>query len=96
MPSLMPRATYRLEARGRAVVGREALQVQGFPIQSSDLSSASEVTMHDLAGNMFSGTVVLAVLVGVLARLPSMAMPTEAEESSTLEDVNGILASLCD
>ena len=56
--------------KNRLLLGCEALALQGFPLTAS---SFSEGQQQDLAGNAFSATIVLALLLGVYAHLPPFA-----------------------
>lgn len=53
--------------KNRLLLGCEALALQGFPLTAS---SFSEGQQQDLAGNAFSATIVLALLLGVYIHLP--------------------------
>ena len=53
--------------KNRLLLGCEALALQGFPLSASSFSEAQQ---QDLAGNAFSATIVLALLLGVYAHLP--------------------------
>ena len=53
--------------KNRLLLGCEALALQGFPLTASSFSEAQQ---QDLAGNAFSATIVLALLLGVYTHLP--------------------------
>ena len=79
----------------RLVIGYECLMLQGFPVQRSPAPQAPATTQHlmkDLAGNSFSGPVVLAFLAALLFTLDW----TEADRSnqSTDDDVDDALEAL--
>ena len=53
--------------KNRLLLGCEALALQGFPLTASSFSEAQQ---QDLAGNAFSATIALALLLGVYTHLP--------------------------
>lgn len=59
----------------RLLLGYEALAIQGFPVEllSTD-SSLSNRQMHDLAGNAFPSTCLMACLLGIFAHVPPKTM----------------------
>ena len=79
-PTLCPGSKVVLIEQKRVLTGLESLTLQGFPPsllkqyarERSDRSSggvAPDVLMGDLAGNAYSGTVILAVLLSVILGL---------------------------
>lgn len=76
LPTLVPGSKVVLVKQRRILSGLEALANQGFPApllrklaDSGDMKVESDPLFADLAGNAYSGSVVLAVLLGVLAGL---------------------------
>ena len=65
--TLLSKSKPWLVDRHRPLLGREALCAQGFPMELlADARFPSDCQARDLAGNMFSAPVVMAVLCGVL------------------------------
>jgi site-specific DNA-cytosine methylase len=89
-PALLPRNIIWWFHRHRAQIGFESLMMAGYPITSRrDLSEFSDDLLQDLAGNSFSGTVILSILLSMCSALPWM--PTEA--SSSLPEASSDVAS---
>ena len=65
-PTNMQFSTYG----GRRILGREALQLQGFPTDQLDLSQLTQGQQIDLAGNAMSSTVIGAATLAALAIFP--------------------------
>ena len=91
-PTMMPEQIIWISDRvygSRLLLGREALMLQGFPVQKViDLvNDTSEHNLQSLAGNSFGFTVVLALLMSTFAavdwRSPS-GLEVAAELQSSL------------
>ena len=55
----------------RLRLGYEGLELQGFPVQAlQDTSTLSDPQMMDLAGNAFSSTVLMSILLGIFCQMP--------------------------
>ncbi|TPX64723.1 hypothetical protein SpCBS45565_g05673 [Spizellomyces sp. 'palustris'] len=65
-PCLTPRVIPFVTSRGGPVVGREALNLQGIPVDELLLTRESERNLHDLAGNAMTTTVVGACMLAAL------------------------------
>ena len=92
--SLMPEASYFHIKRNRCVLGAEALHLQGFPVNHMDLCGISQHTLHDLAGNRYAGTVVMAVLIGIIAHAPGVRFPGSADVDLTISEVDDLLQGI--
>jgi len=83
-------------ARGprRLQVGREALVFQGYRTAAipATISSTSERAMQEIAGNMMSGLVLLALLQSLFAALPWCGASSRAAPTTAL-DVDEALAA---
>lgn len=103
-PALLPTHQLWVDAPAmgspRLLLGREALRLQGFPVglRPDLLGAFSESLMTDLAGNMMTLTIVLALVMSSVAALPwdadgasAGAQPSSEHE---VEDVLQMLASL--
>lgn len=99
-PTLLPTQLLWLHVDvPRLMLGREALAIQGFPIEVlPDLASKySEPFMLDLAGNMMTLPVLLALILSTLVALPwkgdEMAPPqsSEADVGAALASLNSLL-----
>ena len=67
----------------------------GFPVDSVPVSRASDTTLHDLAGNAFSGTVVLAIMLSVAVHAPELTYSKTHASSDSCSEVDDILSTLC-
>ncbi len=91
LPTILPGAKTYLLRENRLLLGVEALRAQGFPTQWVEealcAGSVSDHFLHDLAGNAFSLTVLLAVLIGIHDQLGgTLPKPCEATSSCSLPD----------
>jgi len=66
-PCVTPKSKLWVFNRERWAVGSEKLALQGFPVDSLDLSGLSNSEISDLAGNSMSVPVVGAFLLLVLS-----------------------------
>ena len=75
LPTITPHNRTWIVEQGRPLTGFEALGLQGFPmdILSSSEHCPSDPQLMDLAGNTFSGPVIMAVLVCMFAGLGDLA-----------------------
>lgn len=60
---------------GRRIAGREALILQGLPVEQLDLSRLSQSRLRDLAGNAMTSTVVGAVMFAGLVQFSQLFSP---------------------
>ena len=65
-PCLTPNMIAYLTNRGGPVIGREALSLQGLPIEKLLLTRESEDDLADLAGNAMTSTVVGTCMIAAL------------------------------
>ena len=89
------------DAQPRLLLGEEALLMQGFPVSLMTPAAVSETTnalMADIAGNMVSLPVLLALTMATIAAIPWRA-PTHATPPGPAndEDIDTALAvfALC-
>ena len=79
-------------------LGREALVLQGFPSQGPTLSklieSFSEVQMADLAGNMVSTPVMLAIAMATISAVSWKDVPMSALPRMTAGDCSSAVSLL--
>lgn len=91
----------------RLMLGYEALALQGYPVEiidkheqklraeigsNTNTSYLSDVLFGDLAGNAFSSTVYMAVLVGVFLNIdPIVSTPHDRSE---MEDVVSLMSDV--
>ena len=78
--SIMPGMKYWLGNQKRVVLGRELLSLQGFPWQKlplNHMATFSESLLGDLAGNAYSGTVVLALVCNIFAQVEWRVGPSQ-------------------
>ena len=63
----------------RLLTGKEALLLQGFPTSWHDEldNSLSDSQKFDLAGNAFSATVIMSLLIGLYRYLPAHQLPAD-------------------
>jgi hypothetical protein len=83
-----------LNKQERYLTGRETLSIQGFPLgflkPDTDLS---DPMLGDMAGNAFSSTVCVAVLLGVFAHVPALVkQPAQAHPEE--DSLSNILAMI--
>ena len=82
----------------RFLLGREALVLQGFPSQDPTLSelieSFSEIQMADLAGNMVSTPVTLALAMAAISAVSWKTLPVSTIPRKTSEDCSSAVALL--
>ena len=82
----------------RLLLGREALVLQGFPSQDATLSkligSFSEVQMADLAGNMVSTPVMLAIAMAAISAVSWKDVSMSALPRTTAEDCSSAVSLL--
>lgn len=92
LPIVLPRSQVWSLKRNRLLLGREALAIQGHPACHSVLDELemTEGNFQDLAGNSFSGNVILAVIMAILCSL-RFNSPSEAEEN---EDIHHMLSAM--
>jgi site-specific DNA-cytosine methylase len=78
----------------RLQVGREALTFQGYPIAQipTTISMTSEKVMQEIAGNMMSAPVTLALLQSLFAALPWRPSSHSKSTQTTERDVDEALA----
>ena len=82
----------------RFLLGREALAIQGWPIEDLHDMQGWDYLMTELAGNAISGQIWMAILVAMLACTPatmfmrndSGSAPTAAEQDQLLDLVSDI------
>eukprot|EP00974_Lingulodinium_polyedra_P009434 903681-Lingulodinium_polyedra.AAC.1 len=78
----------------RYLLGREALALQGFPVNWLDQVpaelQASDPFLRDLAGNAFSSTVFAALYTMMLACIPAPCVP---DRHSDLDVLVSLLSS---
>ena len=70
----------------RFVLGRESLALQGFPIAILDhqkFAKFLESDLQDLAGNMVSTTVFLAIMIATVCSVSWLPEPDQQEAAST-------------
>ena len=85
-------------ARPRLLLGYEAMVFQGFPmaLMSSAIRSSKECLLKDLAGNMVSLPVMLAVTMATISSMPwrqgACASASQADVADE-DDVNAALAA---
>ena len=72
----------------RLLLGREALVLQGFPSQNKSLSEltseTSETAMANIAGNMVSTTIMLAVAMAAISSVSWRSVPRPQRVSSSM------------
>ena len=77
----------------RLLLGEEMMAIQGFPVTKLIRSDVYDLAFYaDLAGNSFSGTVILAMLASVVWSTP-WAKEVDDEEISSSADVAAALAA---
>ena len=99
-------ASGAVESHPRPLVGKEMLELQGFPTALiseeaghmcvGDMGVADNL-YADLAGNMFTGPLVLAFLIAIMCtiRLPAEDDEDEsADETSSIANASSLLADL--
>jgi hypothetical protein len=74
-PSGMPWWT----SAGRRIQGREALLLQGLPVNRIDLSYLTEANLQDLTGNAMTATVVGAATIAALATFSAYLLDTDRQ-----------------
>jgi len=79
----------------RPFIGTEMLAMQGYPVEefTAELEKIGQTDQADLAGNAFSSTVYLAVLMAVLSVVPVATADPEddIEALAILEDLSSLL-----
>ena len=84
----------------RLLLGREALVLQGFPSRDPSLSEliegTTELLMTNIAGNMVSTPVMLAIAMAAISSVSwrSMPRPHEAHASTSGETALALLRSI--
>jgi len=68
----------------------------GFPIKHVEHSKTSDRVLHSLGGNAFSGSVVMAVVVGILVHMPAFKVARAPDEEDMLCDASDLLELLSD
>ena len=76
-PSGMPWWT----SAGRRIQGREALLLQGLPVNRIDLSYLTEANLQDLTGNAMTATVVGAATIAALATFKAYLLDEDRQAS---------------
>ena len=94
MPSLMPDGHYFLFEPPfvRPLLGKECMHMQGFPMKYLNSIDVDNHTLMDLAGNSFTASVFMEVLLATLASLsgakielaPAVGADTTATEVDEL------------
>ena len=91
--SIFPTGDFPKSKHHRLLIGREALSAQGYPWQrlpTDMLAKYGESFLHDLAGNAYPGTVMLALLSCAFMCV-QWHEPVQVRNSQTLESVLGSL-----
>ncbi|CAK9071761.1 unnamed protein product, partial [Durusdinium trenchii] len=86
VPIVLPRSQLYSFLRGRLVLGRESLRLQGHGWDPRHLMLYSESNLQDLAGNSFSANVIMAVIAAVLCSLRFVS-ESEAEENDDISEM---------
>ncbi len=79
----------------RLLLGWEALAMQGYPpriLEALQDSAPTDTQMCDLAGNAFSATSILAVLLGIVLHFPFDASSGTEPASPESDDMPSVLA----
>ena len=78
----------------RLLLGEEMMAIQGFPLRKIIRSDTYDQAFYaDLAGNSFSGIVILAMLASLVWSTPWIK-EVDDEEISSLADVTAALAAV--
>jgi hypothetical protein len=86
-PTLLPGCNLWSFELGRPLIGRDMLNLQGFPWMGLPcIENFTEKNLADLGGNAFSATCSLAVDLAVLLNL-SYGPESDAEESAEIHDL---------
>ena len=94
-PCLLPGMKLWSTRLHRLVTGFEAIKLQGFPVDLSPAPSLStDSLMKDLAGNSFSGTVVLAFIASFIFAIDWSCDPEHSEPCTSSADVEAALSWL--
>ena len=84
-PLLPAGKVYMVEAE-RLLHGKEFMRLQSYPTTLIDNNAAGEQAgskfLADIGGNMFTGTVYMALLLAAFAKLPPLLAPTPESEAS--------------
>ncbi|TRM57945.1 hypothetical protein BD626DRAFT_513398 [Schizophyllum amplum] len=80
-PCLTPNMIAYITNRGGPLVGREALSLQGLPVDKLLLTRESEDQLADLAGNAMSSTVVGTCIIAALTRGMKLLKAGDATQS---------------
>lgn len=85
---LTPKGQPFSTTRGGPVTGREALALQGLPIDELLLTRESENELYDLAGNAMTSTVVGVAFLSGLAACSDILTGAKKPTSQTLDDAD--------
>ena len=98
LPTITPHNKTWLVEQGRPLTGFEALGLQGFPmdILSSSEHCPSDPQLMDLAGNAFSGPVVMAVLVCMFAGLGDLADRIQGDSPRSMQSMDEVVQMTSD
>ena len=96
--SFIPNSKVYLMKQERFMLGKEAMQLHGYPtkriIDNESKPDGTKTTMFpneflfDLAGNMFTGTVYMAILLAALALMPRIREPDSSESEPDASDAD--------
>ncbi len=86
--------------KGRLLTGREALTLQGLPVNRMDLSYLTDSEMQSMAGNAMSSTVVGVVMISALMVFHDMLnrrkVVPEASEEMRFENEGDLVENIVD
>jgi hypothetical protein len=95
-PTLLPKSRVWLCAKSdllnaqRFLVAQEQLMLQGWPVEEHPMPQFSDTLKADLAGNMFSGTVILSVFASMLFAVPWKPMTSSDTVHTSMEEFSGL------
>ena len=111
LPTITPQGKTVLMDRGRILSGLEALSIQGYPPQLllkyvEDMKSKKDESkpdglLHDLAGNAFTGVVMLTLIIAVITLSTKKhlklhgANPAEDHSSGDSDVIEAIISGAC-
>ncbi|CAL1135526.1 unnamed protein product, partial [Cladocopium goreaui] len=83
VPTILPSTKLWHLERGRLLLGRELLHLQGIRFNAETMDKLSETQMTDLAGNAFSSTVCLSILIAICMELNYRTESESEQEGET-------------